>query len=924
MPSDHGSTLWHRAKPVSRRLRGQQCGIALGGVGTGGFELWDDGRFRIWQIFNNGTFVRGRFRTPLTSPMPPGGLFFAVRTVSEGRCGLWKLHMPCFTEGQWIEEPYHLPDLQFPEEIAFYGRQPFARLEYQLARCPVQVSLQASTPFVVHDLDASAWPVAMFKINFRNNSSSPVSVAQIASLANCIGGYQCEDSRPHEIINDEGLLTVFYPAGSAAPAADVGSMALSVLGPPEQLSHCRKWSAVDINPALFWAQMEAENRLQGDQAKVVKRMLLAEAAKRIGWQGPDGLVADLAEEDRESLARQVRQFHEGPLIEDHLGRYKITSDGGPHFARDLMLEQILRRLYAVPPFFGSVARTVTMAPGANASTSFLLSWHFPHHITAPLPRGSSNTAVEDARPETSVKLCECDNEGEQVRGPNHVGHRYGLFGADALSIAHRFSEQAESLEQRSAAFTAALYDSTLPEWLADAINAQITSIVTNSWYTEDGRFVMWPGSGCCGFAEIGTGFFGTIPLILFFPQAAQRQLEMILERQADDGRVPHSFAGDFEQLTVYYDDDYLKVPLQVYRDWVWTGDDGYLKRIWPRLLKLLEASRRLDIDGDGIPDMRGQNQDYDQWLMFGLGIYSGSHWPIVLRTMARMGRFLGHAERLCDQWEAEAEEAAQRIDAALWRGDWYGLYLDRDKQVSSDALLVNNLCGEWYARLTGLSPSLPRPNIRRNLQSVFQNNRQPGVGLRCGWFPQGQKRQIGTRDWHWDVCWLGAEYAVASHMIYEGLVDQGLTVCREAHERHHRQSLRYNHFECGEHYTRALDVWSVLLALQGFQWDAIGKRLTFSPAITPENHRSVLVLPSGWGRVRQTLRQGACQWKLQIGEGQLELRSLELCRESCSALLNGHQMEYTCTGTVTRFNQEVRIQSGQTLEITLQEELPTR
>lgn len=45
------TTHWgSMAKFISRKT--QQCGIALGGIGTGSVELFPDGEFHQWQIAN--------------------------------------------------------------------------------------------------------------------------------------------------------------------------------------------------------------------------------------------------------------------------------------------------------------------------------------------------------------------------------------------------------------------------------------------------------------------------------------------------------------------------------------------------------------------------------------------------------------------------------------------------------------------------------------------------------------------------------------------------------------------------------------------------------------------------------------------------------------------------------------------------------
>ncbi len=888
---------WRGVVPITRRPRGQQCGIVLGGFGTGGFEIWDDGGFHLWQIFNNGTFIYGRHRTAVQPIMPATGLFFAVRARTASGSGLWKLHMPRHQFDQWVEEPYHVPMLRFPDAIAFSGRQPFARLDFSLAECPLDVSMEAFTPMVVHDLDASAWPAAVFTLQLHNRDRADVSVAAIGSLQN-VGADGDAATARHEIVATDQGLALFYPPPAGRDDRGAGSMALSAHGPAEELSYCRKWAATDINPSLFWAQLERDNRLGNDESKIARRMALAAVAAEMGWQGPDGRASDLTQAQRIELADRLREMDESHAIEHWLPHYKGGATRSPHADRDLLLETIAQRFYVQQPLYGSVARTVHLRPGQRQQIRFMLTWHYPNHDAV----GAAACADRCRIPVDSSLL------------PEPIGHRYAAYGDDALAISRRFAPQVDELEASSSAFVAALYDSSLPPWLCDAINAQFTSLATNSIYAGNGDFALWPGSGCCGFAELGTGFFSSIPLLLFYPDAAKRQLELLAKHQTEDGRIPHSLARRFDDPTpIYYDDDYLKLPLQVYRDWVWTGDDAYLCRMWPRLVKNLQIARTLDLDGDGIPDMRGHNQDYDQWMMFGLGIYAASHWPIALRMMACMGRAAGEADH-CDAWEAEARCAAERIDHALWIDQWYGLYRDSRLNVRSDALLANNLCGEWYARMVGMTPSLPAERIRRNLTSVFERNRMPGTGLRNGWFPDTERRLIGIRDWHWNVCWLGVEYATASHMIYEGLVEEGLTICREAHERHDRQGLRYNHFECGEHYTRALTVWSVLLAIQDFGWNAVTQSLRFRPRHSPRDHRSPLVLPTGWGVVTQTMDAGTCQWRLQLHQGSLALRELELAWMPSSLHLDDRSLTFDTRGSSIRLGQAVTLQAGSQLE----------
>ena len=79
--------------------------------------------------------------------------------------------------------------------------------------------------------------------------------------------------------------------------------------------------------------------------------------------------------------------------------------------------------------------------------------------------------------------------------------------------------------------------------------------------------------------------------------------------------------------------------------------------------------------------------------------------------------------------------------------------------------------------------------------------------------------------------WTGIEYQVATHLVYEGLVDEGLDVVRAVRDRH--DGLRrnpWNEVECGNHYARSLASWGLLLALSGADYDARAARLSFAPA----------------------------------------------------------------------------------------------
>jgi non-lysosomal glucosylceramidase len=97
----------------------------------------------------------------------------------------------------------------------------------------------------------------------------------------------------------------------------------------------------------------------------------------------------------------------------------------------------------------------------------------------------------------------------------------------------------------------------------------------------------------------------------------------------------------------------------------------------------------------------------------------------------------------------------------------------------------------------------------------------------CTW-PHGGRPAVPTR--YCDEVWTGSEYQVAAHLLYEGLVDEGMAVLQGMWDRYDGTRRNpFNPIECGDHYIRDAAGWSVLEALAGFSYNALTNTLTFAP-----------------------------------------------------------------------------------------------
>ncbi len=165
----------------------EHCGIPFGGLGTGSFELRADGHFHEWQIMNNHPWGHG----PATAEMEDEGLFFGLAAHGGERSRVLMLNRPRWGDFnpslsweslRWTCDPYHMPWMEHPKEIAYEGRFPFAELDYKTPGHPVSVELSAWSPFIPLDADNSGLPLAYLTFTLTNRSRKKQRVSLFGAL----------------------------------------------------------------------------------------------------------------------------------------------------------------------------------------------------------------------------------------------------------------------------------------------------------------------------------------------------------------------------------------------------------------------------------------------------------------------------------------------------------------------------------------------------------------------------------------------------------------------------------------------------------------------------------------------------------------------------------------------------------------------
>jgi hypothetical protein len=356
--------------------------------------------------------------------------------------------------------------------------------------------------------------------------------------------------------------------------------------------------------------------------------------------------------------------------------------------------------------------------------------------------------------------------------------------------------------------------------------------------------------------------------------------------------------------------------MKVYRDWQISGDTDWLKKMYPL------AKRSLDYCiGAWDPDHKGglfepHHNTYDIWFWGPDGMCTSIYLG-ALSAMAQMAKAVGQPAD-AGLYAELAERCAHIMDEQLFNGEYYlqkvqylGLrdtsfaksVADVDEKSSEmqqllkregpryqygSGCLSDGVLGAWMARIYGIETPLTRKNVRSNLQAIFKNNfktdlsqhanaqrpgyalgREPGL-LVCSW-PRGGKPTLPFP--YSDEVWTGIEYQVASHLIQEGLVEEGLTIVKAARSRYDGRTRNpWNEYECGNWYARAMSSYALLGALSGLRYSAVEKTLWFGPQLNVRPFKSFFSTASGFG----TIGLDGRTVRVEMIEGELPIEKLAL------------------------------------------------
>lgn len=583
---------------------------------------------------------------------------------------------------------------------------------------------------------------------------------------------------------------------------------------------------------------------------------------------------------------------------------------------------------------GALAKTFNLAPGAEHTVTFVLSWHFP--------KGTFG------RP---------DIPGWYFP---EAGSQYENWWADAAAVDGYVSENFSKLDTNTRLYRDSLYASNLPFYVIDRISSNISVLKSpTTFWTKDGYFGIWEST------SNKQEWFGNVNHVLHYAQGHARlfpELDRILRRQdlastLESGLLPSRHGGGAHSAM----DGHYGTLLGVYRAHLLSTEDDFAKDNWPKVKKAMDyAIRTHDPDEDGMHS--GIYHNTLDCTSSGTSPWIGSLYIAALKASAKLAQIAGEDAKV-EEYTVLSEKARVHQNAQLW-DQTLGYYVERPEllpntRIIGDGASIDMFLGQWWANQLDLGSIYPDERTTAALEYLYEANLITDDGQYksryrdflghgdSGWRMVAFPGPIPNNALHYhDEAMSGFEYSMAATMLQYGMLKEGLTMIRTIYDRYDGRLRGSDEVttapnatvfgtgspvgedECGDFYARALSSWSALLAIQGFSYNGPDQSIGFQPVWQPEKHRSFFTAAEGWGLFSQT-RVGSRQTAtIDLKYGDLDLRVITLAapdRQKVHAvrvLLDGKKLpiqSHVQTGKSVDIllQQSAQLQAGDLLQIDL-------
>jgi uncharacterized protein (DUF608 family) len=807
-----------------RRFSGRQLkmiAFPLGGVAAGSLSLGGRGQLRDWEIFNRPD--KG-FSPPyaLSTIWIQSGNAKPIARVLEARI------LPPY-EGQDGLGSNNSPGLSRIETATFSGEYPLAHISFEDPDLPLQVELEAFSPFIPHDPDDSGLPVAILRYRVKNSGPSTAKVGIAFSIDNPVkperrvGGAATavQDARLNEYKKSselEGLLM----SNPSVPAKDPlqGSFAVAALARDgAAVTYWRGWPQGRWwnSPMLFWdafsrdGQLVNEPELRSAVGAICQQSSISSGRSAsftflLAWNFPNRTPA--------WCGWTAPPGEENTIIGNYYAtRFKDAWDVAQYTATNL--DHLESRTRAFATAFGASTLPTVVKEAASANLSTL----------------ASTTCFRTADGEFHGFEGVDDKIGCCFGNCTHVWNY-------ETATAHLFPSFARSL--RAAAFGYSMDEAGAMRF----------------------RQLLPDGEARFGFA------------------AADGQMGQIIHAYMD-----WQLSGDNQWLATMW--PRFKKGLEF--AWVpggWDANrDGVMEGVQHNTYDVefygpnpmcgiyyLGALRA----GEEMARAVGDHAAADEYRRL---FTHGSSW--IDSNLFNGSFYIQQVQGF------PADKIAPNLRSDMGSGN-----TEKPEYQVGGGCLIDQLIGQYLAQVAGLGSLVSAEHVQTTLRSIHTYNYKPSLEKHDNverTFALNDEAAMVICDYataprpripfpYFAEVMTGFEHSTAALMLYSGMVEQGLEAIKNIRSRYDGEKRNpWDEAECGHHYARAMASWSSVVALSGFHYDGPRAAVVAVPRVPHRVFKCFWSTATGWGTFSYNpIAQSGTHLTIEVLAGKLPCRSCEI------------------------------------------------
>ncbi len=799
-------------------------GMPVGGIGAGQVYLGGDGQLWYWDIFN----------MQRINPGGPGDKFYINPMVQDKR----------FDQGFAIRMKNKITPFAKPlrtggfTDITFHGQYPIGHVNYKEDEFPLEVSLQAFTPFIPTNSKESGFPAIVMEYTIKNNGDEAVEAelfGWLQNTANLFSGVKSNGKHVNKIIEKNGNLQLVCSSegDELEDLPDFGNMTLTLIDAENSWATPSTYTDIDYNLPEVGASNESEvkkdlgDKLTGAIGKTLQLKPNEEKTVSflISWYYPN-------------LHRKESGFHNlknrENLRYNYSSRFSSSNDVANYISNN-------------------------RAQLFTATKDWVKTWYDSSLPVWFLDRTFVNTGT--------MATTSCYLLDDLTDNPENEGRFYTMEG---VYLGHGTCTHVFHYEQALGR-------------VFPGIARQLREQIDYGLSFNDNGIIGYRGEFSHQGHQDGRGY------------AVDGHAGTILRTYRE-----HTMSPDNSFLNNNWPKIKKSVEYMIAHDKEKNGKaDGVLEGIQYNTLDRMWYGKNAWISGLYNAALRaGEAMATD----VGDKSFANACKKIAEKGYANMSKELFNGEFFINILDPENPENPNsnkgcHIDQVLGQS-WaiqtglprvlpkkqtysalasiYKYNFQKDVGSYLDTSEIQNV--RFYAL----------PGEAGTMMCTFPNggaDKAPGK-IKSEW----EKLVVG----YFSECMTGFTYQAAGHMIAEGLVDEGMEMIKAIHDRYNPSKRNpYNEVEYGNHYTRAMSSYGAFVAASGFEYNGPRGIIGFDPKINPEDFKSAFIAAEGWGTYSQKTSNEEQSCMIHVNYGSLNLTTINLVSklkdeaENISAKLNG-------------------------------------